>query len=143
MSNNKISIQILEKVEQRSDYKYIIQKGWYAYCAYHTEKGFNDFLERCNIDLSKYTPRVNETEENGKIETYYLDVQVEEVSFWKLEDIPVGAIKFTGLSNGSYVDCYYIHTENGAKIFRPNPNAKEVYKPMSIEEHIEFSRING
>ena len=60
-----------------------------------------------------------------------------------MEEIPEDAIKFKGLSNGSLVDCYYIHTEKGSDIYKPNSNAKDVYKPLPLKEHIEFQRING
>lgn len=139
-----LRIYINERVERASDYKYIIEKGMYNYCAFHTQKGFEEFLERANINFDKCKPvNIIETKEKGKIEIYSLDVEIEEKSFWKLEDIPQGAKKFKGLSNGSYVDCYYIHTEKGSRIFKPNPNAKEVYKPLTLEEHIQYGKIHG
>ena len=49
--------------------------------------------------------------------------------FWKLEDVPAGCTPIKLLSNGSMVDGYF--------------NAKAVYKPLSIEEHITFQRENG
>ena len=135
-----LSIIIREKVEG-SEYKYLIKKGMYAYTAFHTEKGFNQFLEIANIKLNE--PRIIESEKHGKLYSYLIDSEIDEILFWELEEVPKEAKKFKGLSNGSYVDCYYIHTENGAKIFRPNPNAKEVYKPLSLDEHIKYSKING
>ena len=135
-----ISISIREKVKN-SDYKYIITKGACAYCAFHTEKGFNQFIKIANLKLEN--PRIVESEECGKVFTYIIDAEIIETSFWDSTDIPVGANKFKGLSNGSYVDCYYVHTDNGSIIFRPNPNAKEVYKPLTLQEHLAYSRVNG
>lgn len=138
-----ITITIMEKTKYDSDYKYLITRGAYSYCAFHTEKGFKSFLEIANINLDSVEPRTFESEENGKVNTYFLDTIIEEKSFWSHDELPKEAICFKGLCNGSYVDCYYQHTDNGSIIFRPNPNAKEIYNPLSLEEHLEFSRING
>ena len=135
-----IYIKIREKHEL-SEYKYIIERNMCGYTAFYTEKGFKQFLEVANLELNE--PRIVETEKYGKVTTYLIDSEIQEKSFWNLEELPLGAKKFIGLSNGSYTECYYIHTEKGAIIFRPNPNAKEVYKPLSREESLEYGRING
>lgn len=137
-----IQLTIRERVSD-SDYKYLVTRGATSYTAFHTEKGFLNFLKIANINLENEEPRVFETKENGKVSTYFLDTNIVEKSFWANEELPEGAKCFKGLSNGSYVDCYYVHTEDGAVIFRPNPNAKNVYKPLSLDEHIAFSRVNG
>ena len=52
------------------------------------------------------------------------------VLFWRSVDIPKNAKDFIGLCNGSYVKCYYITRNDGSRlIYKPNPNAKSVYKP--------------
>src|SRR5699024_11779541 len=81
--------------------------------------------------------------ERTRIHTYETIGTIEENMFWKLEELPENAIKYKGLCNGSVVDCYYIHTENGSKIYKPNPNAKEVYKPLQFDEHMEFIKNCG
>lgn len=63
--------------------------------------------------------------------------------FWKKEDLPSGAKKIKALSNGSIVDCYYKKEKSAVCFYRPNPNAKNVYKPLSIEEHIKHQKENG
>jgi hypothetical protein len=77
---------------------------------------------------------------NGAIRRSYIDKNktIENKYFWALDELPSDAKQYTGLSNGSLVDCYY--TEDC--IYRPNPNAKEVYNPLPISEHIAFMRIN-
>lgn len=47
------------------------------------------------------------------------------------------------LSNGSIVDCYFINDGKRVKFYRCNPNAKDFYKPMSLEEHIMYQREHG
>lgn len=65
--------------------------------------------------------------------------------FWKLKDVPKNAIKFKALSNGSIVDCYFKKDKRKKeiRIYRPNPNAKEVYKPLTTDEHIGFQKLYG
>lgn len=126
-------------------YKYLIKDyGFRPYTAYETDKGFNDWLERSNLKLEHI--ETNSIEADGEMTTvdiYKAHGTITDRLFWDMKEVPENAKKFKGLSNGSLVDCYYIHTENGAEIYRPNPNAKEVYKPLSLEEHLEFQRVNG
>lgn len=126
-------------------YKYLIQDyGFTPYAAYKTDKGFNDWLNRSNLKLEHI--ETNSLEIDGELMTvdiYKAYGKIVDSLFWDMEQIPENAIKFKGLSNGSLVDCYYIHTENGSEIYRPNPNAKEVYKPLPIDKHIEFQKVNG
>lgn len=63
--------------------------------------------------------------------------------FWKKEELPAGAKKIKGLSNGAIVDCFYIIKKDNILFYRPNPNAKRVYRPLSVEEHIKFQSENG
>ena len=63
--------------------------------------------------------------------------------FWKLEDLPQNAKKIKALSNGSIVDCYYTTNRKEVIFWRPNPNAKDIYKPLSLEKHIEHEKIHG
>ena len=63
--------------------------------------------------------------------------------FTSLGQLPAGVKPFKALSNGSIVDCYYLVSDCGITIFRPNPNYPEVYSPMCIDEAIRFHRRNG
>lgn len=63
--------------------------------------------------------------------------------FWKLSDLPKGARPFKALSNGSIVTCYFTNDGETITMYRPNPNAKEVYKPLPIELHIAHQKIYG
>ena len=63
--------------------------------------------------------------------------------FWKREDIPAEAKPIKALSNGSIVTCYFTNDGETIRIYRPNPNAKDVYKPLTTEQHITHCRIYG
>lgn len=126
-------------------YKYLIQEyGFRPYTAYRTDKGFNDWLERSNLTLEHIeTNSLEYEDETSIVEIYKAHGTIKDSLFWDKEQLPENANQFKGLSNGSLVDCYYIHTENGSEVYRPNPNAKEVYRPLPINEHIEFQRVYG
>ena len=83
----------------------------------------------------------------GKYQRYTMDKNIVEPlgygGFWKLEDLPNGVKPIKALSNGSIVTCYYLTTKDNIEFYRPNPNAKEVYKPLDINEHIAHQRIYG
>ena len=63
--------------------------------------------------------------------------------FWKREDVPADAKPIKALSNGSIVTCYFTNDGETIRIYRPNPNAKDVYKPLSTELHIAHVKIYG
>ena len=63
--------------------------------------------------------------------------------FWKLSDLPTNVKPIKALSNGSIVTCYFVNDGETITIYRPNPNAKEVYKPLSFEEHLAHNKVYG
>lgn len=63
--------------------------------------------------------------------------------FWDLCELPEGIVPFIGLSNGSLVTCYALNKEGKISLYRPNPNAKEVYKPLTMAEHHLYIRQHG
>lgn len=139
---SKITVMAYEQPQDDHGYKYLIKKDYrLGFGAYKTDAGFKFWLKSRNVQLRR-TEVINHPLK-GIIKIYNVIGEVVEESFWHLSDIPLDAVRFTGLSNGSLVDCYYLHTDNGSIIYRPNPNAKEVYNPMPIDEHIEFQRRLG
>ena len=88
---------------------------------------------------------VSQSEEHGKYRRYSISRTIDDRcggGFWKLSDIPDDAKPFKALSNGSIVDCYFLNDGETIHIYRPNPNAKEVYKPLSLKDHINFVKNN-
>ena len=63
--------------------------------------------------------------------------------FWKLEDLPDDTKPVKALSNGSIVTCYYTNDGETITLYRPNPNAKAVYSPLPISEHIAHVKTYG
>ena len=125
----------------KNQYKHILTKGAYAHTAFRTDKGLNDFIKRTGIDFVKQNEVM--TADHGKVQWFAAEnIEIQEKLFWKMEDIPENAVKYTDLSNGSLVDCYYTNENDVYTQYRPNCNAKEVYKPMGLKQHIEYITIN-
>jgi hypothetical protein len=121
----------------------------YHYCisetfsveAYKTEKGYNEYLKRTGL-VPELVREGIDSRTGGQFKTYRLNGQYNEKGFWSIDEIPADAKQFKGLSNGHYVDCYCATVDGIPTIFRPNPNAKEVYKPGTIQEHIYLASLN-
>lgn len=82
----------------------------------------------------------------GKYEEYRLSHEIDKGSyggFWNLSELPEGVKPIKALSNGSIVTCYYTNDGQTIRFYRPNPNAKEVYKPLDLQNHIAHQRIYG
>ena len=125
----------------KNQYRHILTKGAYPYTAFRTDKGLNDFIKRTGTDSIKQNEVM--TADHGKVQWFAAEnIEIQEKLFWKMEDIPENAVKYTDLSNGSLVDCYYTNENNIYTVYRPNPNAKEVYKPMGLKQHLEYISIN-
>jgi hypothetical protein len=62
---------------------------------------------------------------------YYTNQFLRSKYFWKLEELPEGCKPLEDRSNGSKVRCFAHNDGETLTIYRPNPNAKDVYIPMS------------
>ena len=125
----------------KNQYRHILMKGMYSYTAFRTDKGLNDFIKRTGANFIKHNEVM--TADHGKVQCFVAEnIEIQEKLFWKMEDIPEDAVKHTDLSNGSLVDCYYTNENNIYTVYRPNPNAKDVYKPMDLKQHLEYISIN-
>lgn len=117
---------------------------WYIGCV-HDETELKQLLEFLEIELTTVDHEV-EWETTGKIIFYNLSKNINPHAglFWTLEQLKEQAKnekikKVKGLSNGSIVDCYVGIGEDIVNIYRPNPNAKEVYLPFStLKEEIQY-----
>lgn len=70
---------------------------------------------------------------------------IEGPGFWKKKELPTDAQPFVTLSNGSFCTCYFLRDDKTKEIviYRPNPNAKEVYDAFPIEKHIAYRNQYG
>lgn len=141
MNMGRLYVVVRQQPAQSSDYKFLVDDSHYSYCAFKTNEGFRQFLQRGNLKL-KYKDRWIHPD-HGLCRAYDVIGSIEERSFWSLHEIPAGAQTFKAHSNGKLVDCFYLQTDTGATIYRPNPNAKNVYKPLPLEQHLAHQRRYG
>ena len=129
----------------RREKEIIIHEGWeYHMGEIQNKEQLKDFFNFFNIEFTGIHQEI-EHETTGKIIYYNLSKNIinDKKSFWSLEELkertnnaPLKKLK--GLSNGSVVDCYAEIKEDEIIIYRPNPNAKEVYQPMEFKEEINY-----
>lgn len=84
-----------------------------------------------------------ESEDFGVYRRYKLDRRFRDAGFCRTEELPKDARPIKALSNGSIVTCYYTNDGETVTIYRPNPNYKDIYKPLPIDQHISHTRIYG
>lgn len=118
-------------------YKIIIHDGWQWHFSRPNNKEQLDSLCK-TLGINYELVKEEENWKEFKTNTIY-----QSESFTKFEDIPKDAIKIKGLSNGSIVDCYFTNNSGVLTVFRPNPNYKDIYKPMDIEKHLEYQKNNA
>lgn len=136
-------ITIVEKTSKRFRSHVIIYNGFYHFAEMHTIEQLEKFSNMLGFTYT--LEEVSQSEEHGKYRRYSISRTIDDRcdgGFWKLSDIPDDAKPFKALSNGSIVDCYFLNDGETIHIYRPNPNAKEVYKPLSLEDHIDFVKNN-
>lgn len=136
-------ITVVEKTNEKFRSNVIIHNNFYHFAEMNTVKQLESFSKLFGFTYK--LEEVSESEQNGKYERYSMSHAIDDRcggGFWKLSDIPENVKPFKGLSNGSIVDCYFLNDGKTIHIYRPNPNAKEVYKPLSIKEHISFIKNN-
>lgn len=145
LHNNILLISYLEGEIPNHGYKHLIRSGISGYNAFKTDAGLKLWFERTQAKvLEERVSEVNVDEQRLVIKyTFFDGLTIKEHLFWSLQDVPKGAEAYTGLSNGSLVTCYFENKGGVHHIYRPNPNAKEVYMPLPLEEHIKYMQQFG
>lgn len=101
----------------------IMQDWQYIALEFVTIKAFKAFAKYSELSYHK--------DDNGR---YFTDQFLKNEYFRKIEELPNGCKPIYSMCNGSTVKCY-VHKDGGTiTIYRPNPNAKEVYKPLESDE---------
>ena len=118
-------------------------QGMYYKAEFETVEQLDLFAKTLGFDYQAISWR--ETDRCGIWREYKLSHVIEDNPrpFWKLEDLPENAKPFKALSNGSVVTCYFANNGDTIRIYRPNPNAKAIYHPLTIDQHIAHIKIYG
>lgn len=120
----------------------ILHNGQWHFGRFPSMEKLKEFMDFAGLELGELTEEKS-MGRCGMFRSWRVDGMIEEHGFGDINVIPENAKPFTGLSNGSLVTCYLLKDSDILKIYRPNPNYKDVYKPLSISEHRTFCRENG
>lgn len=105
-------------------------------------RAMTSFFKRFGLTM-KFNRTIDDPK-NGKIREYLLNERFQEEGyFWKRQDVPEDAQPIKLLSNGSLVTGYVKRIGDIIHVWRPNPNAKEVFDEMPLNARIEYKRNYG
>lgn len=155
-TNRITSISISEKTYTKLDVHPALMRseriivhdgGLYRHGCVHDEKELQEMLEFLETEMTDVVEE-RKWHTTGKIRFFNLTKNINSPcggGFWSLEQLYEMAgeeklKKFKGLSNGSLVDCYAGIGKNVINIYRPNPNAKEVYKTMNHSDELKYRK---
>lgn len=130
--------------------KIIIHKpSGYYFAEFDSIEQLDFFAETLGFTYEQYDERTSTSNDRynyGVMRFCRISHEIEDNSpggFWKLSELPIEAKPIKALSNGSIVTCYYYNDGKKIGFYRPNPNAKEVYHPLTLEQHIQHVKIYG
>lgn len=124
----------------------------YHFASFKTKKQLDNFAKKLGFKYKLYkdnfgriTGRANKVLKSPKVWTILHNEDYKPINrAYTITDTELKQAKqIYALCNGSTVPCYYVTTKTHVLIYRPNPNCKEFYKPLSIEEHIKYQEENG
>jgi len=136
-------ITIVGKTSKNLRSHVIIHNGFHYFAEMDTAEQLERFSKM--LGFTYKLEEVSKSEQHGEYRRFSMSHTIEDRcggGFWKLSDIPENAKPFKALSNGSIVDCFFLNNGETIHIYRPNPNAKEVYKPLALKERIKFVKNN-
>ena len=148
----KTYIVISERPTRGNRERIIMHDNWQWHIGkIRNEQDLQEVLDFLEIELTTVEFE-KDWEDEGKTIAYNLSKYINNPysgGFWNMEQLKEVSKgerlkKFKGLSNGSIVDCYIGIDDNTniVNIYRPNPNAKEVYKNMELQDEMNY-RINN
>ena len=119
-------------------YKFVVQNGPCAWCAFRGDEGFRHFLKLYGLKIDRELTQLHDMRACGRGRLITTACHNKRITapryFWNTNEIPPNAKPFIGLCNGSYVDCYVVDLGDTVDTYLPNPNAKNVYKPYNYFE---------
>lgn len=126
-------------------YKYIVTHGATSWRAYRTVAGLKYFLKNFGLEIDTALTQYHDCTKNGNGRFVTMTCKEKRVGddfigFWDISEVPKEAKPYYDLVNGSYVQCYILDNGNVVTTYKPNPNAKEVYKPL---DYVAYSHLIG
>lgn len=117
-------------------YKFIVKRNSTSWRAYRTARGLKYFLDNFGLKIDPTYTQLHDFSYRGggRIITMVCKEKVVEDDFggfWDISEVPKEAKPYYDIVNGSYVQCYVLDTGDKVTTYKPNPNAKAVYKPLN------------
>lgn len=132
--------------EMRHRSHIIIHDGMFYFAEFDTMDQLQFFADTLGFSLHLTEEKPWAWNKNEIYRRYEIDHKIDNNcfgGFWSIDDIPESAKPIKALSNGAIVTCYFTNDGETIKLYRPNPNAKDVYKPFPLEQHITHTKIYG
>ncbi len=139
-------ITMLDKPDPKKHRSKIIihKSSGFFFAEFNTWQQLQDFLGFTGLKIDLIDVREYYKPECGRWRKYIVNKLLDDSnSFWDLSEVPKEAKKIKGHSNGSLVDCYILNDGDVLHVYRPNPNARAVYQPLPLEEHIAYKKEHG
>lgn len=119
-------------------YKFVVTRGCTSWRAYKTAKGLKYFLDNFGLKIDTKLTQLHDLGGVGKGRIITMVCKEKTViddfgGFFDISEVPKEAKPFYDIVNGSYVQCYILDTGDKVINFKPNPNAKDVYKPLDYK----------
>jgi hypothetical protein len=126
-------------------YRFIVTKGYTSWRAYQTVAGLKYFLKNFGLEIDASRTEYIDSRHLGNGRWVNMTCKEKKVDddfrgFWDISEVPQGAKPYYDLCNGSYVQCYILDKGDEVITYKPNPNAKEVYKPL---DYSAFRKLIG
>ena len=113
--------------------RFVVTRDGSAWTAFRTVRGFKYFLDEYGLKIDRNHTRMYDLRGQGEgrcIVTACYPKDIAELYFWDMKEVPEGAKPHIQTVNGSYVHCYLLHRGGCTVVYKPNPNAKDVYVPF-------------
>lgn len=109
---------------------------------------YNEFKDKdieCTVNRAFDMAFHSEDLHENEIGNLFLEHHFKDINFaYNMNSESLAVAKpFLSLSNGHIVENYFVSTDEEVRIYRCNPNAKDFYKPLSLNEQIAFSKEKG
>lgn len=114
-------------------YRFVVTRDGSAWTAFPTVQGLRYFLDGYSLKIDRSHTRLYDLREQGKgraIVTACYPKNIAERFFWDMREVPETAKPHVQVVNGSCVNCYIFEQEGSVTVYKPNPNAKDVYTPF-------------
>lgn len=134
-----LNFEYCEYLNEQGQKEYYIKgmlNNWH-FASFENKKQVKKFSKTFGIKKVKRLVR------HKNYKSWIINKNIIEYSFTSIWQLPPQAKQIKALSSGATVNCYYTTTKNTIEFYRPNPNAKNVYLPLDIEESIKYHKENG